>query len=545
MGVKSIIDIDVNDSSFKAFVSAFTKFDEASKKVPKTFKDVNDALAVGRKGWQYIVDQEVIAIQKTAMLNAAHEKAQRILRGNAAVWKEMGTSTAAVAGNIASATVSLLKWTALTSVFSGLLGAGGLFGIDRLAGNVSAGRRSAQGTGVSYGEQKAFGLNFDRLVDSSSFLSSVNEAQHDVTKRPGLISAGFSASQIDNKDSAQLGSDLLTHIKSIVDTIPAGQMAQELQARKLDQFISLQDAQRIKNTSPAELARIQGSFQKDSQGLGLDAKAQSVWQDFSVQMSRAGDKIENVFVKGLEPLIGPLGKLSEGVTEAVKTFLEAPKLKEWIEGLGTGLKSFAETIASPEFQGKVKDFAKAFMQMADIVVGVVSKVKGTSDWLQSTSISDAVTGFAKDLNQGFAGGGAPGTPSSKSVNNPGNLRPPGSSSGFMSYSTEADGYKAMAKQLSLYANRDKLDTVTGMVSKWAPPSENDTQSYISDVAKRSGLGATDKIDMNNQDQVSRLIAAMAHHENSKNNITPDQVRVQIYGAPGGNVITSAQQTVTP
>ena len=44
--------------------------------------------------------------------------------------------------------------------------------------------------------------------------------------------------------------------------------------------------------------------------------------------------------------------------------------------------------------------------------------------------------------------------------------------------------------------------------------------------------------------MSKLVAAMAHHENSKNNIAPSNVKVMIYGAPGGNTIANAQQATS-
>ena len=106
---------------------------------------------------------------------AAQERADKITRTMAEKWQGIARSTKNVAANIAGATIQLLKWASITGLVSGLLGAGGLFGIDRLAFGVAAGRRSSLGLGTGIGEQRAFGANFGRLVDPDSFLSAVAE----------------------------------------------------------------------------------------------------------------------------------------------------------------------------------------------------------------------------------------------------------------------------------------------------------------------------------------------------------------------------------
>lgn len=525
MGVRSIIDIDVNDAQFKAFQADFAKYDAVLKKMPGAWAAQVGSVSDMKEGFVSMAAAMFAQLDFLRRREKADAEAARAAREQVTIWDSLSRHTSSVAGNIASATTQLLKWTALTSVFSGLLGAGGLFGIDRLAGGVAAGRRSASGIGVSYGEQAAFGINFSRLVDPNSFLGSVNEAQHDVTKRSGLYGAGLRENDIAGRSSAQVGSQLLGALKRIVDTTPEAQLQQTLTARHLDQFLSLQDAQRLRNMSPSELAGLQKGFGADQRSLGLSPENQRIWQDFSTQMSRAGGTIENVFVKGLTPLIPSLNSLSKSVTTAVETFLSAPKLKEWITDLGTGLEKFATYLGSPEFQDKVKAFVEGFSVISDIVAKAAPVV--------SHPLSGTI------LQSPFR------TDTFSSSNNPGNLRPPGSNTGFQTFSTPEEGYKAMARQLKLYTDRDHLDTVQSIVSKWAPPSENDTASYIGDVAKRSGLGATEKLNLNDPDQMARLISAMAHHENARNTTSPSQVKIMLYGAPGGNAVSNAQQAATP
>ena len=127
----------------------------------------------------------------------AEEAAYRRTRGIAGVWRDMTRSTREFAGNIATATTSILRWASITGVLSGLIGAGGLFGIDRLAIGAAGARRSSLGLGAGIGNQSAFNANFGRLVDPQSFLESVAGARFDVNRRVGLLGAGLTAGQID------------------------------------------------------------------------------------------------------------------------------------------------------------------------------------------------------------------------------------------------------------------------------------------------------------------------------------------------------------
>ncbi|EOV0999180.1 hypothetical protein ACOGYE_003515 [Edwardsiella piscicida] len=104
--------------------------------------------------------------------------------------------------------------------------------------------------------------------------------------------------------------------------------------------------------------------------------------------------------------------------------------------------------------------------------------------------------------------------------NPLNLKTNGNagkdSGGFAKYTDEDSGWDAARRQLSLYYTRDRLSTVRGLVSKWAPPSENDTEAYIAEISKRMGVGANDKIDLSDPAVLGQLSAYMARHEGYSN-----------------------------
>lgn len=89
------------------------------------------------------------------------------------------------------------------------------------------------------------------------------------------------------------------------------------------------------------------------------------------------------------------------------------------------------------------------------------------------------------------------------VNNPGNLRyiaPPNNfngqngqtASGIGKYDTLQDGCRAMFLQLAEYVN-DGLTTITQIITKWAPPTENPTAAYIADVSAATHIDPDSQI----------------------------------------------------
>ncbi|EPY2885294.1 lytic transglycosylase domain-containing protein [Salmonella enterica subsp. enterica serovar Ouakam] len=121
----------------------------------------------------------------------------------------------------------------------------------------------------------------------------------------------------------------------------------------------------------------------------------------------------------------------------------------------------------------------------------------------------------EDENAGTARNPAGKTLADKN-NNPGNIRGSSGLGGFSGYSSEQEGWEAMSNQLMRYFNGQttgrKLRTVKDIISTWAPPSENDTGSYIKQVSDYMGVGANDQINLADPNVMAKLRTAMARHE---------------------------------
>lgn len=62
---------------------------------------------------------------------------------------------------------------------------------------------------------------------------------------------------------------------------------------------------------------------------------------------------------------------------------------------------------------------------------------------------------------------------------------PTDSIGFLKFLNEASGWALFEKQVNLNVNRGK--TLRELITRWAPPVENDTETYIKNVVKWTGL----------------------------------------------------------
>ncbi len=114
-------------------------------------------------------------------------------------------------------------------------------------------------------------------------------------------------------------------------------------------------------------------------------------------------------------------------------------------------------------------------------------------------------------------------------NNPGNLNYVGQAGAhlekgvhprFAVFATPEAGLMALRGQLLRYNQRDGLDTVAGIIGKWAPPSENDTASYIEGVSHALGVTPDQKLGPFTPHLVAGLMRAIILMENGKNPYGP-------------------------
>lgn len=107
--------------------------------------------------------------------------------------------------------------------------------------------------------------------------------------------------------------------------------------------------------------------------------------------------------------------------------------------------------------------------------------------------------------------------------NPGNIRRsntlyvgevmPSRDPQFKEFLSMAYGYRAMFVLLDCYRRRYGLTTITTMLQRYAPPTENFTDGYIRFVATDTGIDPNEAIDTRSAKDMIPIVAAMSKIEN--------------------------------
>lgn len=125
-------------------------------------------------------------------------------------------------------------------------------------------------------------------------------------------------------------------------------------------------------------------------------------------------------------------------------------------------------------------------------------------------------------------------------NNPGNLEGAtipwrgqvGVDGAYCVFDTAEHGLRALAVNLLAYQKLHGLNTVRLIVTRFAPPTENDTASYIIDVATQMMVGPDTTLDLTQPPTLDGLVCAIVRHENGSNPYAPRQIVVAVDDALG-------------
>ncbi|MCR1298382.1 hypothetical protein [Enterobacter kobei] len=601
MVAKSIVDIDVNDDKFVAFMEKFKEYQAALEELPEAWRGLahgatdatketakakteGDLLAKAfSEGASAILSINSGLERLTDSLdraNKSQEDFNKKTRSSKGFLSEATKDAKSLAGHIRDATTSLLSWGGIVGLFTGVLGVGGLFGLNRLAATTGSQRFTSLGIGTSIGALDSTAINYQKaLGNPTATLGAIRDSQMDLSKR-----WTFQAMGINNpdQDPAKLLPQMIRNARDIF--VKNGSTLQGANAYGLTNFFSLDDLNRFKNMSDEEIDAMERRAQKDAKLLQITDQQARQWQDFNVQLDYSGQSIRNTFVRGLGPLTPQLSKLSDALAGAIDTVLQSPELGKWIDGLAGGIERFGNYLASPEFTKDVDSFMAGIEKLGaligkvyDWVVGKtdisVSDVTSGSSILSDKKVTDPKTGqtytpgseddprvwgWLKGIKRFFSNGdvkpvdptpadvSAKGRTIADRFNNPTNLRwaegygTHNTKSGkFAVFPTLDEGVLASAKQLQIYGTRG-INTVSEIAKKWAPSNENDTAEYIRHVVKTTGLGANDRLNLNDPAILAKLISAMSTKEGAGNRVSEGAV-IQIFNNTGGNAIVSSSQ----
>ena len=402
MVAKSVVEIDVQDEKFQSFLEKFGEYQKALEELPEQWRGVAQGVGDSTKETEKAhgiteavakaFNEGVAAIASLNdgldRLNGHLDKANKTQAelnkktGGASKFLKQATKDArSLAGHIKDATTSLLSWGSVLGLFSGLAGAGGLWGLNRLAANAASQRFTATGLGTTAGGLNASAINYQKVLGNPvGTLGAIRDAQLDLSKRWQFQAMGIDKP---DQDPAKLLPEMIRSARDIF--VRNGSTQQGAEAYGLTNYFSLDDLNRFKNMSDAEIDAMTKQAQKDSQRLQLTDQQLKQWQDFNIQLDRSRVSIGNTFIRDLAPLAPQLGKLSDAFSVAVETVLKSPELGKWIDGLSDGIRRFGNYLASPEFKTDVEAFMSGIEKMGRLIGKVIDWVSGKS----SITVDDA------------------------------------------------------------------------------------------------------------------------------------------------------------
>ncbi|MDT9763178.1 lytic transglycosylase domain-containing protein [Klebsiella quasipneumoniae] len=402
MVAKSIVDIDVNDDKFVAFMERFREYQSALDDLPEAWRVA--AVGIGEsskqtekaKGEAKELGAEFNAVAEAILtINSGIDRLNANLEDSNKKQDEFNKKAGQgqgfinqakkdakeLAGHIKESTASLLSWGGIVGIFTGVLGVGGLFGINRLAATTGAQRFTSLGLGTSIGALDSTAINYQKaLGNPAGTLGAIRDSQMDLSKR-----WTFQAMGINNpdQDPAKLLPQMIRNARDIF--VKSGSTLQGANAYGLTNFFTLDDLNRFKNMSDEEITAMEKRAQQDARMLQITDQQARQWQDFNVQLDYSSQSIRNTFVRGLGPLTPQLSKLSDALAGAINTVLKSPELGKWIDALAGGIERFGNYLASPAFTNDVESFMSGVKKLALTIMDVIGLFTG------EISISD----FAK------------------------------------------------------------------------------------------------------------------------------------------------------
>ncbi|EAN3984761.1 hypothetical protein EGS94_17775 [Salmonella enterica] len=603
MAAKSIVEIDVQDEKFQSFLEKFNEYQKALGELPEQWRGAVHGLGEAAKETERVRDgtegiTKAFADGVAALasvndgldrLNGNLEKATKTQTefnkksGGARNFLNKASKDAkSLADHIKDATTSLLSWGTVLGLFSGLAGAGGLWGLNHLAGNASAQRFTAMGLGTTAGGLNSTAVDFQKaLGNPAGTLGAIRDAQLDLSKR-----WQFRAMGVDNpdRDPAELLPEMIKAARDIF--VRNGSTQQGAEAYGLTNYFTLDDLNRFKKMSDEEIDTMAKQAQQDTRRLQLTDQQLRQWQDFNIQLDRSKVSIGNTFIRGLAPLAPELGKLSDAFSGAIETVLKSPELGKWIDGLSDGIRRFGNYLASPEFQKDVEAFISGVERLGRVIGKVIDWISGKSDITtddiksRSSILSDEkrtdpvtsetytpggdddprVWSWLKGVKKFFASGDvkpvdgkqadvhAKGRTIADRFNNPANLR---YAAGYETANTRSgkfavfpsldEGVLAAAKQLQIYGTKG-INNIHDIISKWAPSNENNTKAYIGHVVNATGRSEFEKLNLNDTRTLAKLITAMSVKEGAGSRLSEGKV-IQIINNAGGHFQESQKKSL--
>lgn len=293
-------------------------------------------------------------------------------------------------------------------------------------------------------------------------------------------------------------------------------------------------------------------------------KAQERWEGVQLRIERITQKLVIDLIPAFERLSNKMEELANTSVPVLREIFDwidkIDKItSKWTKSIDDLLPKFSNPTLQKMFGGYGGTAAK-LNPLTNMVGGVAAAGQKATEFINSDAVSKEDRSTIKGWSEKLLGifglkpkNGAQSTASTPSSgagttraernNNPGNLNyagqtgavlEDGSNARFAKFGSTAEGVSALAKQLQRYGERG-LDTVSKIINKYAPSSENDTKAYVEVLSKRLGVSGDQKLDLNDSSTLTGLIKGISRHESGSDYLSDSDLMtgLSMAGVKGG------------
>jgi hypothetical protein len=395
MAVKSIVQIEIADGQWRTFNEQVKQHQAELKKMPGQWGAVGKSLATAQSAGAKFTATLKEHARQFKEANGAAGKMTLALKASDRMASSLVRNTLSVARNLKDATKSLLSWGSIMGLISGVLGAGGLFGIARLAQGVASGQSASMRSGSGYGENKAAGIAYGNLMGGAGGVESLLQTMAKEKESGGMMFRrlspyGMTEDKWKNKSPAEMLGPFLEAIKQAYKQAPRG-----AEARVMSTLAPEMDFATIKQLSNTNLDVLKREYESNKRLLELSMGTQNAWSKLNRVLEASEEKISNTFVKALRPLTPALESFANALNDAIETIMTNPLVKNMIEGAGEGLKKFSTYLTDGSFS---KDFQSFIAEMKKVAQAMQDTAAFFNKWFGSEKLPEASTSEQAKIN---------------------------------------------------------------------------------------------------------------------------------------------------
>lgn len=378
---RSIIDVEVLDEKFKAFVKQFNDYKKLLQSTSGDWRAINTAtagIALSMVDMTEHFRKQLEMIKKIASAEDARNRAGSV---GAEVMSNIAKSARATFTHISESTTLLMRWTGLGAVLGGVTGlVGGAFAIDRLAGSASNLRSQGMQTFANPNAILGARVNWGPFFDPGAAMSAISGMQN--VTNPALSMLGMRGMM--NAPTDQVMNAMAQKAFDFTHSMDRSMWRAMPQWQIFSQVFGEGGMNAIGGMSAKEFQEHMARGRSDAAALGITDETLLNAQKFTQQLDRASYQLEYGLLAGLQKLFPNLENLSKDITDVALAFLKGDGFKNLVSLASDGLKEFDSWIKNPEFKQDVLGFLDGIKDLAHGIKSVVEWLKDNFGWMMLT-----------------------------------------------------------------------------------------------------------------------------------------------------------------